>query len=455
MGIDGIDGLTPARPDPKRKAQKIVKRPVDSLTVDPKNVRRHSERNIAAIASSLKRFGQQKPIIVTADNRIVAGNGTHAAAVLLEWSTLDCVVTTLEPDAARAFAIADNRTAELAEWDAGDLVKELDSLKGLGFDPDDLGFNDRELLELLPGPEPGLCDADDVPDVPKKPITKPGDVWQLGDHRLVCGDCRKDDAWGDVKGINVVFTSPPYAEQREYDASSGFTRVAPDDYVAWWKPLQEIIHQRIAQDGSMFVNIKPACKGLDQMLYVFDLVIAHVRQWGWHFAEEFCWERTGIPRRVARRFKNQFEPVYQFSAGEWKFCPEDVMHESLGVPIPLGRGAGDTNAARRQGRVSAVEGNLVAPGMAYPGNRLPKFKSEAMGHSAAFPVGLPGFFIRAFTDAGDLVVDPFLGSGTTVIACEQLNRRCFGIEISPAYCDVVVARWEAFTGKKATRNKRG
>ncbi len=179
------------------------------------------------------------------------------------------------------------------------------------------------------------------------------------------------------------------------------------------------------------------------MLYVFDLVTAHVRQWGWKFAEEFCWERNGIPQKVTRRFKNNFEPVYQFTVGEWKFRPESVQHPSEGVPVPQGVGAGDTNAAKRQGTGRcAVDGNALEAGPAYPSNRLPSFAGshDALGHPAAFPVGLPSFFIKAFSDEGDLVFDPFLGSGTTMLAAHQLGRVCYGIEISPAYCAVTLQR---------------
>ena len=113
----------------------------------------------------------------------------------------------------------------------------------------------------------------------------------------------------------------------------------------------------------------------------------------------------------------------------------------------MGKGAGDTNAARRQGFASAVEGNQIESGLAYPGNRLPKFQSEALGHSAAFPVGLPSFFVKAFTDERDTVYEPFSGSGTTIIACEQLGRKARAIEISPAYVAVAIQRWADATGK--------
>jgi DNA modification methylase len=436
---------------------KLEKIKISELSCDPANARKHPDRNIETIVASLKRFGQQKPIVIDSSNVVRAGNGTLEAARSMGWTEIDCVRTALKGSDAIAYAIADNRTAELAEWDDDVLAASLNGL--LADDPDLLnaaGFSDEELAALLGDLDgdgtTGEVEEDEVPEVPVEPITKPGDLWILGKHRLLCGDSTKDS---DVElllngdKINIAFTSPPYASQREYDPSSGFKPIPPDSFVEWFKPIAESVKKRLHPDGSWFVNIKPACEGLERLLYVFDLVLAHKRSWGWKFAEEFCWERTGIPQQVVRRFKNQFEPVYQFVLGDWKIRPQSVMHESESVPVPRGKGAGDTNAAKRQGVASAVEGNEIASGMAYPGNRLPKFQSEALGHSAAFPVGLPSFFIKAFSDAGDTVYEPFCGSGTTLIAAEQLSRKCYGMEISPQYCDVIVKRWENLTGEKA------
>lgn len=279
--------------------------------------------------------------------------------------------------------------------------------------------------------------------------------------------------------INVAFTSPPYADRRVYDETSGFNPVPPDDYVEWFDPIQASVRQHLADDGSWFVNIKPGVTpdGDATELYVFDLVLAHARRWGWNFATEFCWERIGVPKNPGRRFKNQFEPVYQFALGRWKFHPDAVAHFSENVPRPGGPGVGDTSWGEHQGGngpmfgaatrrkqgtsdlmsdvqgQNAAPGAYIGPGMAYPGNRLPTFvgSHEATGHTAAFPVGLPEWFIQVFSDEGDLVLDPFCGSGSTLIAAHNLDRVGYGIEISPAYCDVICARFQAHTGITPTR----
>jgi len=121
----------------------------------------------------------------------------------------------------------------------------------------------------------------------------------------------------------------------------------------------------------------------------------------------------------------------------------------------LGKGAGDTNAAKRQGHVSAIYGNDIAAGMAYPGNRLPTFQSAALGHPAAYPVGLPEFFIKAYSDEGDVVYDPFMGSGSTLIAAEKNGRIACGLELSPKYVDLIICRWQEFTGQTATLESTG
>lgn len=437
---------------------KIQKLKISDLSNDPANARKHGDRNIETIVASLRRFGQQKPIVVDSSGVVRAGNGTLEAARKLGWDSIDAIQTNLTGSEATAYAIADNRTAELAEWDDDVLAA---TLNGLLADDEDLldaaGFDEDELAAMLGDLDgdgtTGEIEEDEVPEPPVDPITKPGDLWILGEHRLLCGDSTKAEdveRLMDGNQINIAFTSPPYASQRKYDESSGFKPIPPDNFVEWFKPIAENVKDRLASNGSWFVNIKPACEGISRLTYVLDLVLAHSRDWGWNFAEEFCWERTGIPQQVVRRFKNQFEPIYQFTKGDWKIRPEAVRHESQNVPKAMGKGAGDTNAAKKQGVASAVDGNTVEPGMAYPGNRLPKFQSEALGHSAAFPVGLPSFFIKAYTDERDSVYEPFCGSGTTLIAAEQLGRKCYGMEISPQYCDVIVNRWENLTGEKAT-----
>lgn len=429
---------------------------IRDLTPWAKNPRKNDPA-VDAVADSIRRFGFASPILARVeDGRVIAGHTRLKAAIKLGMEAVPVRYLDLDDDAANALALADNKLGELAEWDDAALAEILRDLEQKSEPIDNLGWTTDELNALLDPPKKSDVEEDEVPDPPVEPITKPGDLWLLGNHRLLCGDSTRSEDVARLMNksrINLAFTSPPYASQREYDESSGFKPIHPDDFVKWWGSIQAPVKEYIASDGSFFVNIKPAAEGLERLLYVFDLVITMQRSWGWKFAEEYCWERSGIPQRVVRRFKNQFEPVYQFVLNDWKFRPESVRHASANVPQALGKGAGDTNAAKRQGKESAVGPNEIEAGFAYPGNRLPTYSAthEALGHSAAFPVGLPSFFIQAYTDENDHVYEPFCGSGSTLIACEQLNRVCHGMEISPSYCDIIIKRWEKLTGQTARR----
>lgn len=432
--------------------------PVASLKPNDRNPRTITPAALKKLSKSIERdptFMELRPIIVDGQGVILGGNQRFIACKVLGMTELPASwVRTAEgmtDEQRQRFILVDNAPDGMAgDWDLDLLLADW-QVPELG----DLGFDMADLAASLPTGEKVDAEprTDRAEELRQDWGVEPGQLWALGDHRLLCGDSTKAEDVARVmcgEKINVAFTSPPYASQRDYDESSGFKPIRTDDYVEWWEPIQENVRRHLAADGSFFVNIKPCSFQLDTDLYVLDLVSAHVRQWGWHFATEFCWERSGVPQQVVRRFKNQFEPVYQFVLNDWKIRPESVRHTSKNVPEAKGKGGGDTKAAKRQGFVSAVEGNKTVEGMAYPGNRLPCYSSEALGHSASFPVGLPAFFIEAFSDAGDAVFDPFLGSGSTLIAAEQIGRKCYGLEISPGYCAIILQRFRDATGKTPT-----
>lgn len=439
------------------------------LRPNPRNWRTHPQAQRDALRGVLAEIGYADALIARElpDGGLELLDG-HLRAETTPDSEVPVLITDLtDAEASKLLATLDPLAA-MAEADKGKLDELLRDVQTSSEAVAAMLTNLAASNGILSGG--GEVVEDEVPEPPAVPVTKLGDLWLLGEHRLLCGDSRDSLAWERLTcgaEINVCMTSPPYASQRKYDESSGFKPISPDEYVEWWEPLQQYVREHLASDGSFFVNIKPNAEGLDTELYVFDLVCAMVRQWDWHFATELCWERTGIPKSVSRRFKNQFEPIYQFGLGEWKMRPKSVAHSSSRFPKPRGKGAGNTSWAEHQGsnwiHMSGHQGESgfqwfgddVGEGMAYPGNRLPTFAGshEATGHAAAFPVGLPSFFFKAYSDEGDNVADPFMGSGSSLIAAEQLHRRCYGIEISPQYCDVVVKRWETLTGKKAKLEK--
>jgi site-specific DNA-methyltransferase (adenine-specific)/site-specific DNA-methyltransferase (cytosine-N4-specific) len=331
-----------------------------------------------------------------------------------------------------------------------------------------LGFNDGELQALLADADHGDLEAgadveEGIPALPAEPVTRASDIWCVGRHRLICGDCRDSNVVArlfDGAQASMVFTSPPYATQREYDPSSGFQPVRPDQYADWFKPAAANIAAVLAPDGSYFLNIKPHAKAGERNLYVMDLILAHKRQWGWRFVDEFCWRKTdnGVPGGWGNRFKNAFEPVYHFCREpQIKFRPtavghvsEDCFDYSPNNP-KSSSGSGLLGAGARgdaAGRAGADDNHGRHEGIARPSNVIEvKTESSQGTHSAPFPRPLVEFFVKAFSDASDIVFDPFVGSGTTMAAAEVLGRTGYGIEISPAYCDVALRRISILIGE--------
>lgn len=470
--------------------------------LDARNPRNAKGHDVPKLRASLERYGFTLPVLV--DDRtgwILAGHGRVTALQQLyedghtapdRVPTVDDVwyvpvirgVDMDDDDEALAYLADDNELTMAGGWDRGKLADTLQHLAQAQRMPVtmDQGYLDGLLASFTHTDD--QTDRDPGPPLiawDEEPTTRRGDVWQVGDHRIMCGDSRDADDVARLLGgdyVAVAFTSPPYAQQRDYDETSGFVPIPDDEYVDWFRPVAALVAEHLAADGSWFVNIKPHSDGLDTSLYVLDLVAAHARQWGWHWATEFCWERQGVPRSAVRRFKNQYEPIYQFTRGEWKFRPDNVRHASDNVPKAAGPGVGDTSwkgahgnrgpmfgadKIRLHGTTDANSdaqgrnwqpGDVLTPGLAYPGNRLPTFTQthEATGHSAAFPVGLPSFFVRAYSDPGDVVYDPFGGSGSTVLAAHENGRVGRAMELSRYYVDAALARIQRDTGMVPVRD---
>jgi hypothetical protein len=212
--------------------------------------------------------------------------------------------------------VADNRLAALGETDDDRLRAELAELRDAEIDLGGLGFSDDELAVLLADAdrvEEGTEDAEeDLPEAPAEPVTRLGDIWSVGRHRLTCGDCRDRNVVERMLAgalANIVITSPPYATQREYDPTSGFTPIPPEEYSNWYRAVAANIAAVLTPDGSYLLNIKPHAGDGERSLYVMDLVIAHRRRWGWRFVDELCWRKTddGVPGGWGNRFKNAWE----------------------------------------------------------------------------------------------------------------------------------------------------
>lgn len=465
-------------------AQAMAKRielwPVDKLRPYARNPRTHSDAQVAQIAASVIAFGFNNPILVDTNAGIIAGHGRLLAARKLKLDHVPVVVLDhLSETQKRAYILADNKLAELGGWDEQVLRSELAELQDADCDLEVLGFSEDELRVLFAEADVGVAGSDseadeEVPEAPVEPVTRAGDIWLIGNHRLVCGDCRDLEIIAglfDGGKANLVVTSPPYADRRAYDPASGFTPVPPEEYNDWYRDVAANIAAILAPDGSYLLNIKEHAEDGERSLYVKDLVIAHRRQWGWRFVDEFCWRKTdnGVPGGWNNRFKNAWEPVFHFCRQpEIKFRPEAVGHvsedcfdyspdnpKSRSGSGLLGTGPRGSSASLppegSQGwghmRRKLVDGRHE--GIARPSNVIEVRSESSQGsHSAPFPRALVEFFVKAYSDAGDIVFDPFLGSGTTLAAAHVLDRTGYGVEISPAYCDVVLHRIAALTGEE-------
>jgi len=446
-------------------------RPLAGILPYARNSRTHSDEQVAQIAASIKEFGWTNPVLVGADGVIIAGHARVLAARKLGMDEVPVIVLAhLTPAQRRALVIADNKLALNAGWNEETLRVEMASLDADGFDLTLVGFSDEELRALLAGEEPDAAagvEEEPLPEPPAQPVTKPGDVWLIGGHRLICGDCRDATVVArlfDGRQANVVVTSPPYATQREYDPSSGFKPVPPDEYVEWFRAVAAGVESVLAADGSYFLNIKAHAEDGQRHLYVKDLFIAHVRQWSWRFVDEFCWRKTdnGVPGGWGNRFKNAWEPIAHFSRAKEgiKFHPFAVGHRSEDCfdyspdnpKSSSGSGLLGTGArGEAAGKAGSGDEDGRHAGIARPTNVIEaKSESSQGAHSAPFPRAIPEFFIRAFSDADDVVFDPFMGSGTTMAAAHVLDRVGYGCEISPAYCDVILRRMTSLAGNTPT-----
>lgn len=386
------------------------------LKPDKKNARVHGDRNIEEVKRSLLEFGQHAPLVVRkADNRIIVGNARFQAMKELSWDK--ALVLYVDDDEATAVkrSLADNRTGELAEWN-DDILKEL--LESLG--PDDLdipGWSEDELESMLGIAgfmETGESIEDDFDaEPPAEPVSKPGDLWILGKHRLLCGDSTKREdveRLMDGKNADMVLTDPPYGVDYTGGTKDAL-KIQNDtrDEIA----LAELIKgsfdvaQEISRPGAYWYATTPS--GPLHLIFADD------------------WKSRGILRQILVWVKDSM--VLGHSEYHYR-------HE----PILFGWIPGDRHKNTDRTRTSVWE----VP--------RPKRSEE---HPTMKPIALWVMAIKDGSRQGEIVYDPFLGSGTTVIACEQLNRTCYGIEIDPGYCDVIVNRWEQFTGEKAVLSNKG
>ncbi len=397
-------------------ADKIEQWPTAKLLPYARNARTHSEEQVAQIAASIAEFGFTNPILAGSDGIIVAGHGRLAAAQKLGLEIVPVVVLDhLTPTQRRALVIADNRIAENAGWDDAMLRIELEALMGEGFDLDITGFDADALAELIAGDEPdneGQTDEDAVPEFSETPIARPGDVWIMGPHRLLCGDATlatSYDALLQGAPVDMVFTDPPYNvnyANSAKDKMRGKDRAILNDNLGdgFYNFLLAALTQMVAHcRGGIYVAMSSS---------ELDVLQAAFRAAGGKWSTFIIWAKNTFTLGRAD-YQRQYEPILY----GW---PEGAQRHWCGD--------------RDQGDVW----NIKKPQ-----------KNDL--HPTMKPVELVERAIRNSSRPGNVVLDPFGGSGTTLIAAEKSGRVARLIELDPKYVDVIVRRWEEFTGQQAIR----
>ena len=405
---------------PSWLADKIERWPTAKLVPYARNARTHSDAQVAQIAASIAEFGFTNPILAGSDGVIVAGHGRLAAAQKLGLEMVPVVVLDhLTPTQRRALVIADNRIAENAGWDDELLRIELEALQDEGFDLDLTGFDADALAELLAGDEPdgeGETDDDAVPEVSETPVSRPCDVWLLGGHRLLCGDATVAASYGtllDGEPVDMVFTDPPYNVNY---ANSAKDKLRGKDRAILNDNLGDGFHD------FLLAALTPTIAHCRGAIYVamssseLDTLQSAFRVAGGHWSTFIIWAKNTFTLGRAD-YQRQYEPIlYGWpEGGERHWC-------------------GD----RDQGDVWQI--------------KKPQ-KNDL--HPTMKPVELVERAIRNSSRPGNVVLDPFGGSGTTLIAAEKSGRLARLIELDPKYVDVIVRRWQDWTGQQATRESDG
>lgn len=386
-------------------ADKVERWKIEKLVPYARNARTHSDEQVGQIAASIKEWGWTTPILVDEDGSIIAGHGRTLAAQRLQMTEVPVMVAKGWSDAKkRAYVLADNKLAMNAGWDNEMLALELGEIGDLGFDLDLTGFTADEIAALTPEQiEPGLTDEDEVPEVPEQPVTVLGDVWVLGKHRLMCGDSTSVDAVDklmDGQKADMVFTDPPYGV--DYKGINNDSRDGLEDL------LRAAFGNYLASSKS---GASIYCFHSDRCADVFHKVFREF----FHFSSMIIWAKNSLTLSQTD-YQSQHEPCLY----GW-----------------MDNGKHSWFSDRKQTSVWKFD------------------KEKVVGHTTPKPVGLVEKAISNSSKGGDAILDLFGGSGSTLIAAEKTSRQARLMELDPKYVDVIIKRWQDFTGKIAVHAETG
>lgn len=444
-------------PQPPWRASAVEQRAVADLMPYAGNARTHSDEQVAQIAASILEFGFVAPVLVDERGELIAGHGRLLAAKALGLDAVPTIVRAgmTEPQKA-AYRLADNRIALNAGWDEAILAAELAKLQEMGgIDLALTGFDAGELDRLMAGldeaaegagaeeapaatgPAEGEDPADAEPEPPRQVVSRSGDLWLLGEHRLLCGDSTDAATVARVMGEDraaLVFTSPPYGNQRDYTTGG----------VSDWDALMQGVFGQLAlvarEDTQVLVNLGLIHRDNEWIPY-WSGWLDWMRGQAWRRFGLYVWDQgPGLPGDWNGRMSPAFEFVFHFN-----------RHARRPNKIVPCRWAGHVNSSH--GGMRAKDGTVgdwqhAGQGVQdfrIPDNVLRITRHKARGieteHPAVFPVALPDFLMRAYTDEGEVVFEPFCGSGTSILAGQRTGRKVRAIELAPSYADLAIARW--------------
>jgi DNA modification methylase len=410
----------------------IERWPIARLIPRVNNPRTHSRQQVAQIAASIKEFGWTNPILVDGEDVILAGHARVLAAKKLRMEVLPVIVLRhLSEAQKRALVIADNQLALNAGWDEAALRTELEALRDADYDLGLIGFDDIELQRLLEAQDaaPGLSDEDAVPEVPKQPTTLLGDVWLMGDHRVICGDCTQPDVV--AKALDgakpfLLITDPPYGIEldSEWRDRAGLNGHGPAE--------PSYMKHRTAGHNETKISGDTRADWSEAFALLPDLQIGYI----WH-ASKFTREVLDGLLRIG--FLHHQQIVWNKGRAVLTRTPYWFAHEPCWFVrkknAPWYGKAGENTTVWDSPSPKFIMGGS---------------DEEKFDHPTQKPAELMRRPLLNHTLPGESCYDPFLGSGTTLIAAEQTGRVCFGVELDPKYCDVIVRRWQQYTGKQAT-----
>jgi DNA modification methylase len=436
---------------------------IDSLKVYEKNARTHSEKQLVQLVASLKEFGWTNPLLVDETLTIIAGHGRLAAAKKIGMQKVPVIELSGMTEAQkRAYVLADNKLAELAGWDKDLLTSELAALQDMDFDIELTGFSDVEIAELLPVfIEQGGTDENEIPDPPAQPTTIEGDVWVCGRHRLKCGDSTSAQDMASLMAggkADMVFTDPPYNVDYQGGTKDGL-KIKNDSMssASFYQFLFDVFSTAatVVEGGAPIYVCHSDSEGLNFRKSMLDA--------GWLLKSCLIWVKSQF---VLGRldYHQKHEPIlygwkdgaaHKWYGGRTK---HSVSEDIPGVTI---QNVEDGYEITFGDVIQHCKIKVPAYEMLCAGSdeltsvwRVEKPQRSEF-HPTTKPVEIPRRAINNSSKVGGVVLDMFLGSGSTMIACEQIGRACRGLELDPVYCDVIVQRWQSFTGATAILESTG